>query len=143
MKKLLGLVFVFSVFGCVGCSQPNNKPEVVSEGIIYHVEYKLENGGTGGFTRVNDSKCVPGGNGSWNVDAYGKLTDNYLIITYPQKKELGPQIIPTNRLISIQFGDGGIKKVEENAPKGSISGGDKPNLSFFSHKDFHCIMFLA
>jgi hypothetical protein len=124
MARLLGLVIAFGLIVCVGCSPSASKPQVVSEGIIYTVEYKLENGSTGGFTRFNDSKAVPGGNGSWNVDAYGKLTDNYLIITYPQKKDLGPFIIPADRLISIQFGDGGIKKVDENAPKGSVGKSD-------------------
>jgi len=31
---------------------------------------------------------------SWNIDAYGKLMPNFLIITRPRRQDLGPQIIP-------------------------------------------------
>lgn len=96
--------------GCGGSNQ------VVSEGIIYSVEYRREGGSTGGFTRINNSRAVPGGNGSWNVDAYGRLTREFLIVTRPQRKELGPLVIPVERLVSVQFGDGGIKHVDENQP---------------------------
>jgi hypothetical protein len=48
-----------------------------------------------------------------NVDAYGKLTSQFLVITYPQRKDLGQRIIPVSRLLSIQFGNGGIKEVNE------------------------------
>ena len=63
---------------------------------------------------------VPGGNGSWNVDAYGKLMQDFLIITRPQARDLGPEVIPVHRLVRIKFGDGGIKQVNENqsAPPG-------------------------
>ena len=71
---------------------------------------------TRGFTRLNDSKAVAG-SGSWNIDAYGRLTREFLIITRPQRPELGLQVIPAHRLVSIQFGDGGIKTVDENHPK--------------------------
>ena len=74
----------------------------------------MEGGRTGGFTRLNNSKAVPGHNGSWNVDAYGKLTRDFLIITRPQSRDMGPELIPVHRLISVQFGDGGIKQVKEN-----------------------------
>ena len=57
---------------------------------------------------------VPGGNGSWNVDAYGKLTRESLIITRPQMPDLGPEVIPVHRLVKVQFGDGGIKQVKES-----------------------------
>jgi hypothetical protein len=68
-------------------------------------------GRTGGFTRRNHANAVPGGNGSWNVDARGRLTRDFLIVTRAQQKDLGPMIIPVGRLISVQFGDGGIKDV--------------------------------
>ncbi|GDY19284.1 hypothetical protein LBMAG56_06290 [Verrucomicrobiota bacterium] len=100
----------------VGCHPTDGGGETVAEGVIWTVEYKLENGKTGGFTRINDSRAVPGGNGSWNVDAYGKLTRDYLIITHPQRKDAGVEVIPANRLVSIRFGDGGIKTVAENKP---------------------------
>jgi hypothetical protein len=85
--------------------------------VIYSVEYQLGEGRTGGFTRVNNSKAVPGGNGSWNIDAYGKLTRDFLIITRPQLRDSGPEVIPVSRLIRVQFGDGGIKEVKENQPE--------------------------
>ncbi|MHC1768559.1 MAG: hypothetical protein AB9869_30490 [Verrucomicrobiia bacterium] len=91
--------------------------ETVAEGVLYSVEYQLEGGRTGGFTRLNNSKAVPGGNGSWNIDAYGRLTPEFLIITRPQHKELGQQIIPVHRLVNVQFGDGGIAQVDESKPK--------------------------
>jgi len=99
-----------------GCSRPAAESETVAEGVIYYVEYKLEDGKTGGFTRLNNSRSVPGGNGSWNVDAYGRLTRQYLIITRPQSRDLGVRVIPAHRLLDIQFGDGGIKEVDENQP---------------------------
>jgi hypothetical protein len=80
------------------------------------VEYQLEGGRTGGFTRLNNSKAVPGGNGSWNVDAYGRLTREFLLITRPQLRDSGADVIPVHRLVRVQFGDGGIKEVTENQP---------------------------
>lgn len=84
-----------------------------AEGVIFSVEYQ-QGTGTGGFTRINTSKAVPGGNGSWNVDAYGKLYRDFLVITFPNKPDLGPEVIPTHRLLSVRFGDGGIKEVPKN-----------------------------
>jgi hypothetical protein len=91
------------------------RSDVVAEGVIYRVAYSIEDGKIGGFTRANIARAVPGGNGSWNVDAYGKLTRDFLFITMPsQQRETGPEIIPVHRLVSIQFGDGGIKTVDKN-----------------------------
>jgi hypothetical protein len=100
-----------------GCSQSGTG--VAAEGIIYSVEYQLEGGRTGGLTRANNSKAVPGGNGSWNVDAYGMLTHDFLIIRYAKRPELGPEVIPVHRLISVQFGDGGIRQVSGAEAVGS------------------------
>lgn len=100
-----------------GCAPTSNKSDTVAEGVIFSVEYQVEGGRTGGFTRLNESKAVPGGNGSWNVDAYGRLTREFLVITRPQRSDSGPQVIPAHRLISVQFGDGGIKQVNESQPK--------------------------
>jgi len=86
-----------------------------AEGVIFAVEYQQGNG-TGGFTRLNSAKAVPGGNGSWNVDAYGKLYRDFLVITFPNKKDgLGPEVIPTHRLVSVRFGDGDIKEMPKTA----------------------------
>ena len=100
-----------------GCAGPSSKSETVTEGVIFSVEYQMENGRTGGLTRLNEAKAVPGGNGSWNVDARGRLTPEFLIITRPQARDLGPLVIPAHRLVSVQFGNGGIKQVNENQPK--------------------------
>lgn len=114
-RCVLAIALVFTL----GCNQRSANPQsgdspVVAEGVIYSLEYKLENGRTGGFTRLNVAGAVPGGNGSWNVDATGRLTNQYLIITYPQKLSLGPRIIPAHRLVDLQFGNGGIETVHEN-----------------------------
>lgn len=109
---LYGLVGAFALTGIVGCSHP----DTVAEGVIYSVEYQLPGGETDGFTRLNDNRCVPGGRGSWNIDAYGRLTHQFLFITRPQHTEMGQQVIPVSRLVSVQFGDGGIKEVNEGKP---------------------------
>jgi hypothetical protein len=111
------LVIACGLLGILtGCSSRDSADDaIVAEGVIWSVEYKLEDGRTGGFTRVNQPAAVPGGNGEWNVDAYGRLTRDYLIITYPQRKGLGPRIIPADRLLDVWFGDAGVP-VDENRP---------------------------
>ena len=116
-STFLCLVAAVGLTCLVGCESPCNHSPTVAEGVIYYVEYEMEGGQTGGFTRVNNAMAVPGGNGSWNVDAYGRLTPEFLIITRPQQKDLGPKVIPVHRLVAVQFGDGGIKQVNENQPK--------------------------
>src|ERR1041385_889070 len=113
---LLGFITASSLL-LLGCAPTSSKSDTVAEGVIFSVEYQMEGGRTGGFTRLNESKAVPGGTGSWNVDAHGRLTRDFLVITRPQRSDLGPQVIPAHRLVSIQFGDGGIKQVNENQPK--------------------------
>jgi hypothetical protein len=120
MKVPTNLILCAMLIGLTtSCRQDVGKSNdgTVAEGVIWYVEYEIEDGKTGGFTRINSSEAVPGGNGSWNVDAYGRLTRDYLIITRPQQKDLGPRIIPTHRLVDLQFGDGGLKKIDENRPK--------------------------
>ena len=116
-SKLLGFAAALGLTCLTGCGAPNRSSETVVEGIIFSVEYQMEGGRTGGFTRLNNSKAVPGGTGSWNIDAYGRLTHEFLIITRPQRKDLGSQAIPVHRLVNIQFGDGGIQQVNESQPK--------------------------
>lgn len=100
------------------CAPPAVQSDTVAEGVLFSVEYQKGDGRTGGFTRLNDSDAVPGSSGSWNVDAHGRLTREFLVITRPQRTDmgLGPQVIPAHRLVSVQFGDGGIKNVDENQP---------------------------
>jgi hypothetical protein len=113
---LLGLL-IAAPLALVGCAPSGNSSGAVAEGVIFSVEYQMETGRTGGFTRLNEPKAVPGGNGSWNVDARGRLTPDFLVITRPQRTDLGPLVIPAHRLVSVQFGDGGIKQVNESQPK--------------------------
>jgi hypothetical protein len=119
MKSTLSLLAltVIAVLFLTSCAPPSGKSDTVAEGVIFSVEYQMEGGRTGGFTRLNEPKAVPGGNGSWNVDAHGRLTREFLIITRPQRSDLGSQVIPAHRLVSVQFGDGGIKQVNESQPK--------------------------
>ena len=122
--KIQTTLISFALLCLTGCNQDyseksysmtSNKPHTVAEGIIYSVEYQLTDGKSGGFTRLNFAEAVPGRNGSFNVDAYGTLTSDYLTITYPQRKGLGPRIIPASRILDIQFGDGGINKIDESS----------------------------
>jgi hypothetical protein len=120
VRRSLFLLLAAAGFGLVsGCgaktkSTQSTAEDIVCEGIVYSVEYDLGNGHTEGFTRSNSASAVPGHNGSWNIDARGRLTQNYLIITRPQHPELGPLAIPRERLVNVQFGDGGIGKVDES-----------------------------
>jgi hypothetical protein len=106
MRLLLLALTCLAVAGC-------KRSDTVAEGVIYYAEFQTPGGGKEGFTRLNNSKAVPGGNGSWNVDAYGRLTRQFLFITRPQHPELGEQAVPVWRLLDVQFGDGGIKEVKE------------------------------
>ena len=83
---------------------------MVVDGVIYSVSFRDGQGKVHGFTRLNQASAVPGGNGSWDVDAFGRLTPDFLIITRPHRRDLGPQVIPVRELVEVQFGDGGIKK---------------------------------
>ena len=100
-----------------GCSR--QAKSTVAKGVIYSVAYRDVDAKVHGFTRLNSASAVPGGNGSWNVDAYGELTSDFLIITRPQHRDLGPEVIPVGNLVDVQFGDGGIKEVNENRPMAS------------------------
>lgn len=103
-----------------GCDNDAPVSDILAEGVIYYVEYKLPDGRSGGFTRLNMPEAVPGKNGSWNVDARGRLTRDFLFISRPQQRDIGVQAIPIHQLISVQFGDGGIKQVDENKPAGAL-----------------------
>ena len=95
---------------------------VIAEGALLYVKYDYGDGKIGGFTRVDNAQAVPGGNGSWNVDARGKLTSKFLVITYPSQKELGPHVIPADRLYEVQFVDGGSMPIR-NASVTHVEGG--------------------
>jgi hypothetical protein len=81
--------------------EPSERP--LLEGPIHYAVYERENGKIGGFTRINDAKAVPGGNGSWNDHCYGKLYREYLIVTKPSNKNWGVLVLPANRLHEVHF----------------------------------------
>jgi hypothetical protein len=106
---LLSLTLVCAALsGCVQYAP--EKP--VEEGVIYAVQYEIGNGQTEGFTRLNVPSAVPGGNGRWNINAYGKLYHDFLMIRFRDSPDLSYQAIPIHRLFFVQFGDGGIKQVD-------------------------------
>ncbi len=115
MNRQILLLAALALVGAVisGCVQyPGGTAEKpVEEGVIYAVQYDIGNGQTEGFTRLNDPKAVPGGNGRWNIDARGKLYHDLLMIRFAHTPELGFQAIPLQRLYFVQFGDGGLKQV--------------------------------
>jgi hypothetical protein len=84
----------------------------VAEGVVLSVVYQDADGKSVGMTRLNDARAVSAQSGNWNIDAYARVTRDFLIITRPQRKDMGPLVIPASRLVSIQFGDGGIQHVD-------------------------------
>ena len=121
LALLLGLAGVFSALtGCGTTVSAFNGPqdtggEVVAEGTIFFVKYDYGDGKVGGFTRYDTSAAVPGGNGSWNVDARGKLTSKFLVITYNNRAGLREHVIPIDRLYEVQFGDGDLVRIKSGA----------------------------
>lgn len=107
---LVGMAFL------AGCAeQPANSP-VVAQGILHSVSYILGDGRVGGFTRLPHAQAVPGGNGSWNVDAYGRLTRDFLLVTYPHDEDQTRHAIPVHCLLHVKFGDAGRSTVKPDAP---------------------------
>jgi hypothetical protein len=84
----------------------NQMGGVISEGTIYTVTYEQADGKP---TTISRASFPPEGSGTWNVDAYGTLTSQALTITYPGRRDMGPHIIPFDRIVEVRFGDGGIK----------------------------------
>src|SRR5262245_50477625 len=82
----LALPVISACLFASGCSRENTA--TVAQGVIYSAAYTMgPDGNIHGFTRANQASAVPWGNGSWNVDAYGKLNSNFLIITRPQRPD--------------------------------------------------------
>lgn len=114
VQRIIGASLLCLVaLGGSACSRSD--PNVV-EGVIYYASYQYPDGSIHGFTRLNRNTAVPGGSGSWNIDARGKLTREFLVVTRPQHPDLGPLVIPVQRLVEVQFGDGGIQTVNESQP---------------------------
>ncbi len=92
------------------------QPVLLAEGIIWSVEFHGPDGKTNGLARGSDAIMVPGGNGSWNMDIYGRLYETHLEITYLNQPNSGldAKIVPFSQIVRIQFGDGGRKTVSQN-----------------------------
>jgi hypothetical protein len=95
------------------CKPPGADPDTVAEGVIWSVEYELGDGRKGGMVRSDISANLLGGSFETKADAHGRLTKDFMIITMLGKPGLGPKVIPVHRLLSVQFGDGGIKNVSQ------------------------------
>jgi hypothetical protein len=114
MNHWLELLLAASLMTFTGCnvdvaSRMESRSEsggVIAEGTVFSVSYQQGDGKSATITRAS---APPDTGGTWNVDAYGKLTSQALVLTYPGRREFGPHIIPFERIIDIQFGDGGIK----------------------------------
>jgi len=82
----------------IGCNDSdhneNASTQVIAEGTIWYVEYELGEGKSTSFTRSKHAAVLPSGGGGLKVDAYGRLTSQFLIITYPNMKDLKEHIIP-------------------------------------------------
>ena len=89
-----------------GCSGKKS-PALLQEGVIFTVQWTDGAGKSKGLSRLDSPQTVPSGNGSWNMDLYGRLFSTHLEIVNRQVKGSEPQIIPIQRLDSIQFGAGG------------------------------------
>jgi len=115
MKPQILFLVSLGLAGAVlsGCGQypAGTRAHPVEEGIIYAVQYEVGNGQTEGFTRLNDPAAVPGGKGKSNVNAYGKLYSDFLLIRFQDAPDLGYQAIPVQRLYFVQFGRGGVRQV--------------------------------
>jgi len=108
----LELLLAASLMAITGCNvdfssktEARSDSDVIAEGTIFSVTYEQADGRT---TMITRSSAAPA-NGTWNVDAHGRLTSQALVLTYPGRRELGPHVIPFDRIVDIQFGDGGIK----------------------------------
>src|SRR5688572_8580869 len=107
MRTLLWLLsLVLAVAVAVGVTYFFLRDRPIAEGPIQFAEFRRHDGSTEGFTRVNMQQAVPSGNGSWNIKATGKLYKDFVLIYYTDRKELGPEVVPTSRLVRIQFLDG-------------------------------------
>ena len=115
-SKIPALYRHFAISQRQGYPRLSFGPGADMEEVVELVQYEQGGGKTEGYTRMNESRGVPGGNGTWNLDMHGRLTREFLIITRLQHADMGPEIIPVSRLVNVWFGDGGIKVVNEGKP---------------------------
>jgi len=109
------IAFVLALIGGIaGGASARTGQVFIREGTVWSVEWQDGRNGTRGLTRARVPEAVPGDTGSWNVDMAGRLFTTHLELERRAQKDLGVQVIPMSRIVSIQFGDGGILETEQN-----------------------------
>ena len=106
-KKYILTLLMASVTLTLGCRRQNDTETPIYEGVIRTLQWTDQSGNSHGMSRSSVPGSVPGGSGSFNMDLYGRLFITHLEIVNNQQKDLGPLIIPFERIDSIQFGEGG------------------------------------
>lgn len=107
------IAFVLALFaGIAGGASARTGQVFIREGTIWSVEWEDGRGGTHGLTRAGLPEAVPGTSGGWNVDMKGRLFTTHLELERRGQEGLEVQVIPMSRIVSVQFGDGGITEVE-------------------------------
>ena len=76
---------------------------LIAKGDVLYASFSAGEGKVSGWTSINESKAVPGGNGSWNEHRYAEVYENYMIVTKPGEKGWGALVIPTSQLVEIHF----------------------------------------
>jgi len=110
MEKRCILALIVALVTFSGCKRQNDtqtSQTPICEGVIWTLQWTDQSGNSHGMSRASFPESVPGGNGSFNMDLYGRLYITHLEIVNNQQRDLGPRIIPFERIDSIQFGEGG------------------------------------
>jgi hypothetical protein len=95
--------FAAALIGGTGCSPSGGRSGTVMEGVVFSVEYQRADGMKISVSRRNrDIYGNP-------TEVHGRLTPDFLILTRPRLKNSTAEVIPVSRLISLEFGEGGIK----------------------------------
>jgi hypothetical protein len=120
---ILGFTIVAALIGGGGCS----RSDTVVEGIVYSVEYQKVDGSKISLSRATRIRSNPNFPGK-PTELYGRLTPDFLILRRPTVKDSTAEVIPVSRLISLQFGDGGIRYDAESRSgmEGAPAGPAKP-----------------
>ena len=90
-----------------GCAERSESPALLHEGPVYTMQWTDGAGKTHGMSRATTAESVPGGNGSWNMNLYARLYSTHAEIVNVDTTDLGPQIVPMDKIDFIRFGEGG------------------------------------
>lgn len=110
MGKEYILALIVALLAFSGCKRQNDTqtPRTpICEGVIWILQWTDQSGSSHGMSRASFPVSFPGGSGSWDMDLYGRLFITHLEVVNNQQRDLGPMIIPFERIDSIQFGEGG------------------------------------